>query len=561
MKPRRSRSIEHSDSWSSWERVYSHGRVCEGPPAGLSPSGFDRTSLDAHAAWQRWHSGEIHHRLETGPAAWLCLFERARVEVLASRDLRGMGKNLENLEAISPPNVAAARIYRAARQAFSGRVLKREELILLREPRHSSFGGRIRRLTSSLIGIGKTDPNLSTAPPDSDEIRSILEHAADLVEDEQRFSKALTALSIRLSEALGYPTGDEDPPEFPGNAPDEKADGESGALEYSDSAVSEPGPGEALRDQTTYRISSSSWDEIDFASRWFCDRDREAVRSLLAPERQKMRRLAHRLQRRILADRMRRWHFDREEGVLDSRRLSRLIGERPDFRVFRVEDQAPAPVSAVTLLVDQSGSMRGRPQQLAAIAIDLAVHTLEHCGIACEVLGFTTAGGVDNPVHRAWRDRGSPQHPGRLNALRHLIYKPFTHPWRRCRQFLGLLLREDFGQENIDGEALQWAATRLADRPEPRKVLLVLSDGRPFDRATAEANGREYLENHLRVVVESIEKSPIRLAALGTTANVGLFYSYAQGVRSPDEVPETLFRTLGELLAAPDSRRAGRSSP
>lgn len=216
------------------------------------------------------------------------------------------------------------------------------------------------------------------------------------------------------------------------------------------------------------------------------------------------------------------------------------------------------PDACVTLLVDQSGSMRGERQRMAALAIDLAVHSLEVCRVRCEVLGFTTRFGADNPVAQAWRKAGSPSAPGRLNALRHVVFKTPSQPWRRARPQLGLLLREAFGFENVDGEALHWAARRLAHRPEPRKILVVLSDGAPYDAATAQANGREYLEHHLRAVIAELESSPIHLVAIGTGQEVGRYYRQAVTVRRPEAVAEVLFDRLGDLLTHGRDERSPR---
>lgn len=206
------------------------------------------------------------------------------------------------------------------------------------------------------------------------------------------------------------------------------------------------------------------------------------------------------------------------------------------------------PEACVTLLVDQSGSMDLKRRQMAAMAIELAVHTLESCKIRCEVLGFTTRYTADNPVFRRWQQHGKPEHPGRLNALQHIIYKTPEQPWRRTKHHLGLLLRQMPGHENIDGEALHWAANRLSRQPQSRKIMIVISDGAPYDKATTQGNGRDFLERHLRLIINDIQKSPISLAAIGTGQDVARFYLNAVTVRSPEAVAETLFEQLGNLL-------------
>ena len=188
-------------------------------------------------------------------------------------------------------------------------------------------------------------------------------------------------------------------------------------------------------------------------------------------------------------------------------------------------------------------------------AIDLAVQTLEACRISCEVLGYTTVAGEDNPVYRAWHAHGQPPSPGRLNALRHMIYKSAHDPWRRVRPSLGLMLRADFGRENLDGEALDWAARRLAALPEPRKILLVLSDASPFDAATVAVHGRGYLETHLRQVITAIDASAIQLVAIGTSHRVGYYYRQAVVLNRNESVADTLFAQLGQLLSPSDPSR------
>ena len=237
--------------------------------------------------------------------------------------------------------------------------------------------------------------------------------------------------------------------------------------------------------------------------------------------------------------------------MLDPRRLSRLLVPAGDQAVFRVEDESALPAACVTLLVDQSGSMHAQRRLMAALAIDLAVHSLELCNIRCEVLGFTTRFGEDNPLADHWRRQGAGAAPGRLNALRHIAYKRAEQPWRQARGQLGLMLRDGFGHENIDGESLHWAARRLLRRREPRKLLIVLSDGAPYDSATAAANGRDYLERHLRQVIAGIEASPIQLLAIGAGQDVSRFYPHASVVRAAEQVPDILFDQLGGLLTAP----------
>lgn len=377
-----------------------------------------------------------------------------------------------------------------------------------------------------------------------------LSAARHLLADGPRFAEALHPLIRALAGRY------DSPPDNPTSAqPESDAAPDADPMadeERPDAEIERPGGPDrdpaSARAYPGYAVFSAAWDEEFPAAHWYRPADVAALRELSCLDRRQVRQLAHRLQRRLLAARLRRWSFDQEEGRLDSRRLARLVGNNNNRRIFRIEQEAPVPEACVTLLVDQSGSMRGVRQHMAALAIDLAAHTLELCQVRCEVLGYTTRFGADNPVSRRWRALDRPGPAARLNALRHIVYKTAEQPWRRARPRLGLLLREGFGYENIDGEALDWAARRLMRQPQPRKVLVVLSDGSPYDEATASAHGREFLENHLRAVIAGIESSPIQLVAIGTGQEVGRFYRQAVTVRRPEAVAEVLFERLGDLL-------------
>ena len=216
-------------------------------------------------------------------------------------------------------------------------------------------------------------------------------------------------------------------------------------------------------------------------------------------------RLANRLRRVLLAGQVRRWQFDLDEGWVDGRRLAGVIAAPGETRLFKQETDSPFPTAAVSLLIDHSGSMRGRPILMAAFTVELLVQVLERCGVRCEVLGFTTRDWHGGQPAREWTANGQRKNPGRLNALEHIILKAADTPWRRARPGLGLVLRTEMLKENIDGEAVLWAHARLCRRRERRRILLVVSDGAPRDEATDRANGTDYLTRHLQIVVEHIE--------------------------------------------------------
>jgi cobaltochelatase CobT len=536
---------------AAWCRAYSQGRPQAPGYAPVAPlAAASRGEGDAQAAWQRWHDPDVDAGFTATEWPWYASMERARVETLSSRHLPGMARNLSHPEALAPTDPMMARLYQAARLILAGQtetgaaILGRvDETQAGIQPRSPLFGLRLS-WQPPLITREDTPEQLSVA-----DITAALSTARNLLADGPRFAESMRPL-IQALAGLDGPAKPNNPVQAGDTAvPDGQQVTDE---EHPDAAIERPG-GQSQepairRAFPGYTVFSRTWDEEHPAAHWSHPGDAAALHALDTLDRRQARQLAHRLQRRLLAARLRQWSFDQEEGSLDNRRLARLVGSNNNRRIFRIENEAPVPEACVTLLVDQSGSMRGVRRQMAALAIDLAVHTLELCQVRCEVLGYTTSFGADNPVSRHWQTLGCPGESGRLNALRHIRYKTAEQPWRRARPQLGLLLREGFGHENIDGEALDWAARRLLRQPQSRKVLVVLSDGSPYDEATVSANGRDYLENYLRSVIAQIESSPIHLAAIGTGQDVGRYYRQAVTVRSPEAVAEILFERLGDLL-------------
>lgn len=540
---------------AAWGRAYGQGRLLSQELTSVAlPAAFNRGKADVQAAWQRWHDPSVDDRFSLTEWPWYALLERARVESLASQHLPGIAYNLRQLEALSPPDPTMAQLYQAARQVFSGQVHSEITVLSRREASttKTSAPSLRSRLRCPWSPISVEPEDLPSELSDAD-IATALCLAQSLLANGPDFAKALHPLITALAALNGRA--------IPENSKQNSAppDGDPRPEHTSDSEQDDPDatterPGGPTQNQMNpipfpgYTIFSTAWDEEYPAIHWYHPNDGAALRTLNTLDRRRVRQLAHRLQRQLLSARLRHWSFDQEEGRLDSRRLARLIGHNPNPNIFRVENEAPVPEACVTLLVDQSGSMRGTRQRMAALAIDLAVHTLELCQVHCEVLGYTTCFKANNPVSQYWHRMGCPSAPGRLNALRHIVYKTAQQRWHRARPQLGLMLREGFGQENIDGEALYWAACRLMRQPQVRKVLVVLSDGAPYDEATVCANGREFLGSHLRTVIAEIEASPMQLIALGTGQSVGRYYRQAATVRRPEAVAEVLFERLGDLL-------------
>ena len=256
-------------------------------------------------------------------------------------------------------------------------------------------------------------------------------------------------------------------------------------------------------------------------------------------------RLANRLQRRLMAQQARSWDFDQEEGLLDAARLARVVVNPSHALSFKIERDTEFRDTVVSLLIDNSGSMRGRPIAIAAICADILARTLERCGVATEILGFTTRGWKGGQSRESWLAAGRPANPGRLNDLRHIVYKRADEPYRHARRNLGLMMREGLLKENIDGEALLWAHNRLIARPEERRILMVISDGAPVDDSTASANGGSYLERHLRQVIEWIERrSSVELIAIGIGHDVTRYYERAVTIMDADQLAGAMVEQL-----------------
>ncbi|MFN2101174.1 cobaltochelatase subunit CobT [Altererythrobacter sp. MF3-039] len=279
------------------------------------------------------------------------------------------------------------------------------------------------------------------------------------------------------------------------------------------------------------------------------DRLRQYLDSQLTGLQGIVTRLANRLQRRLMAQQNRAWDFDQEEGLLDAARLARVVISPGHSLSYKIERDQEFKDTIVTLLIDNSGSMRGRPISIAAISADILARTLERCGVKTEILGFTTRAWKGGQSREKWLADGKPQHPGRLNDLRHIIYKKADEPWRRARRNLGLMMREGILKENIDGEALLWAHTRLLARPEDRRILMVISDGAPVDDSTLSVNSAGYLESHLRKVIEWIEKqSPVQLAAIGIGHDVTRYYKRSVTIMDVEQLGGTIIEQLAALF-------------
>ncbi len=551
-----------------------------------------RGSGDAIALYLCHHDDAVHRaRMPAGAEARAVYdaAEQARVEALGAREMTGVAANLaaaleERCHASGfarvesrdqAPLAEAVRLL--VRQRLTGalppdparRLVElwrpwietkaSEDLADLREcaDDQEAFARASRRLISKL-GLGEED----AASEDSDD-RASDQQAAD----EEGGAAEGASGEARASDSAGTTDATaEDGAE---------ARAAAGTIEQlRASGEDEPGGGTppwhpehfaGSADGPRYRAYTTAFDEVVDGTR-LCDE--EELNRLYAQIEQQLRhlqgvvaRLANRLQRRLMAQQARWWEFNLDEGMLDAGRLSRAIVAPDHSLVYKRESEISFRDTVVTLLIDSSGSMRGRPITVAAMCADILARTLERCAVKVEILGFTTRAWKGGQSRERWLGAGRAANPGRLNDLRHIIYKAADAPWRRARKSLGLMLREGLLKENIDGEALLWAHERLLGRPEQRRILMVISDGAPVDDSTLSVNPGNYLDRHLRQVVEWIEtRSPIELVAIGIGHDVTRYYRRAITVTDAEQLGGAMLDKLSELFDE-DARPAAGLPP
>jgi len=525
--------------------------------------------------------------------------ERARIDAIGANRMAGVSDNLN-----------AVLSDRCAKANYRG-VTSREEA-----PLHEALSLLVREKLT-----GQKAPD--SAGPVLDLWRNWIEEKAGedisglsgVLEDQQKFARLVRDMlsHMELAEEFGddpdqqdqqdessdddQPRSEEEneqsaedeagseaaPAEESETADDQMDDGDMDGAEISDDDMVDDQdedaetPGESRRpnmpfddlgQKVDYAVFTTEFDEI-VASEDLCeeaelDRLRGYLDKQLSHLQGVVGRLANRLQRRLMAQQNRAWEFDLEEGYLDSARLVRMVIDPMQPLSFKMERDTNFRDTVVTLLIDNSGSMRGRPITVAATCADILARTLERCGVKVELLGFTTKAWKGGQAREKWLSEGKPATPGRLNDLRHIIYKSADAPWRRARRNLGLMMREGLLKENIDGEALIWAHNRLLGRPEQRRILMMISDGAPVDDSTLSVNPGNYLERHLRAVIEEIEtRSPVELLAIGIGHDVTRYYRRAVTIVDAEELAGAMTDQLASLFeeesAAGDGgmRRAG----
>lgn len=543
-----------------------------------------RGFADSFALKLRHHDDGLHNRhAPTEPTARAVYdaAEMVRYEAIGSRDFAGIR---DNLDAALMVRIGADPITRATNadevpmQAALA-LLLREKLTGQPIPEKARAGVEMMREWIEDRAADDFD-RLSTAIDDQrafqsltlDMLRSLelsLPDQPDRADAEEGEEDDGETPEEQETDEEDDGAGEPQSTEMAGEVSDGEADGDAqeqvdGDQEMTDGDPSEDGeegmmpvrpnrPWTDIPEGFDYKAYTERFDEVVAADE-LCDHEeldrlRAYLDSQLAGLQGIVTRLANRLQRRLMAQQSRSWDFDQEEGLIDAARLARVVISPGHSLSYKVERDTDFKDTVVTLLIDNSGSMRGRPISIAAISADILARTLERCGVKTEILGFTTRAWKGGQSREAWLADGRPASPGRLNDLRHIVYKKADEPWRRARRNLGLMMREGLLKENIDGEALLWAHNRLLARPEDRRILMVISDGAPVDDSTLSVNSAGYLESHLRKVIEWIEKqSPVQLAAIGIGHDVTRYYKKSVTIMDVEQLGGTIIEQLAGLF-------------
>jgi len=551
---------------------------------------------DAFALRKRHHDAKQHAAdlPEAGlPRDIFNAVEQARIEAIGAQEMLGVARNLdrmtenrikgdpivrartpeevpmatalglivrERLTGTPPPNLAASAIDLIRRDIEEKAGADLDDLAANIEDQ-AAFAHVLRRVLNDL-GLG-TDPD-SDPQDDDSESDDNQEDQQDGEQGDDQESDAGTDSSTETRPEESSEQGDDSDTREVEMDSEMSADAEMG--DEGDEGMVPWRPNTALGDlprDFDYHPYTAAFDEI-VAAEDLCDAEeltrlRGYLDQQLVHLQGAVTKLANRLQRRLLAQQNRAWDFDQEEGQLDAARLGRVVTNPMHALSYKVERETKFRDTVVTLLIDNSGSMRGRPISIAAICADILARTLERCAVKTEILGFTTRAWKGGSSREKWLADGRPAKPGRLNDLRHIVYKQADAPWRRARKNLGLMMREGLLKENIDGEALLWAHNRLLGRPEDRRILMVISDGAPVDDSTLSVNTGNYLERHLRQVIGWIEgRSGVELIAVGIGHDVTRYYKRAVTIMDAEQLGGTLIEQLAQLFEENAPAKGGR---
>jgi cobaltochelatase CobT len=551
---------------------------------GKTEAAVVRGHADSIALRLACHDPAMHRRLQPAGQQARAVFEaveQARVEAIGARRMDGVAQNLTAM--------LDERFHRGKFDEITDRADAPIEDALALMVRERLTGMSPPPAAKRLVDLWR--------PLIEDRAGSDLDRLENLVEDQRQFSDVVHDLldALEMGEDRSHDSEDEDEGEEDRRKQESGEDGEAAdsdemqRMSMEDTQVSSEDmpdaaaeaaeaptadmaddsdmgdaetPGEPQRPRhfganeprgPDYRAFTGKFDETiaaeDLCETEELDRLRGYLDKQLSHLQGVVARLANRLQRRLMAQQNRSWEFDLEEGQLDPARLSRVIVDPLHALSFKAEKDMRFRDTVVTLLLDNSGSMRGRPITVAATCADILARTLERCGVKVEILGFTTRAWKGGQSREHWLTAGKPANPGRLNDLRHIIYKSADAPWRRARKNLGLMMREGLLKENIDGEALDWAHKRLLARTEQRKILMMISDGAPVDDSTLSVNPGNYLERHLRWIIEEIEtRSPVELIAIGIGHDVTRYYRRAVTIVDAEELGGAMTEKLAELF-------------
>jgi len=563
------------------------------PPEQLAEA---RGWADAFALRLRHHDAGVHARarpVDPRAAAVFDALEQVRVEAIGARAMEGVAANLAQMVegAVQADPIVRARTSDEVPLSTAVALMLREKLTgqappaaaamplaLVRDDILGKAGGDLDALEAAL-GDQKAFADVTTrllrdldllerdAKPQPDpeqEDQPEGEDESEKGEDGDESDEGGGAQDQQMEmrpDSSDQSDEEGEQREFDGEA-DSETDADMG--EEGDEGMMPVRPNRPNADNSPnvdYHPFTTQFDEV-VAAQELCDEEeltrlRAYLDQQLVHLQGAVSKLANRLQRRLMAQQNRSWDFDQEEGLLDSARLSRVVVNPAASLSYKIERDTEFRDTVVTLLIDNSGSMRGRPISIAAMSADIMARTLERCGVKVEILGFTTRAWKGGQSREKWLSEGRPPMPGRLNDLRHVIYKTADMPWRRARKHLGLMMREGLLKENIDGEALLWAHERLVGRPEERRILMVISDGAPVDDSTLSVNTGTYLEKHLRQVIQWIEtRSPVELIAIGIGHDVTRYYARAVTIMDAEQLGGTMVEQLAALFEEePRTRR------
>ena len=540
-----------------------------------------RGFADSFALKVRHHNEALHARHAPGEASARACYdavEMVRYEALGSKAYAGMRQNLDAALTVRTQGDPITRATRADEVPIQGALalLLREHLTGQPVPEPAQEGVALLRGWIEEKAAGDFDA-LSAMLDDQEAFQALtlnmLQHLeltqAQSLEPDTEEGEDQDSDDDQEQPEDGEASDDQNPSEVASDSTegDDESENETERQTEEDNSDADEGdegdegmlptrpnrPWTELPLKFDYKAYTEAFDEV-VAANDLCDEEElTRLRAYLDAQLKGLQgivtKLANRLQRRLMAQQNRSWDFDQEEGLIDAARLARVIISPGHSLSYKVEREVEFKDTIVTLLIDNSGSMRGRPISIAAISADVLARTLERCGVKTEILGFTTRAWKGGQSREAWLGGGKPAGPGRLNDLRHIVYKRADQPYRHARKNLGLMMREGLLKENIDGEALLWAHARLLARPEDRRVLMVISDGAPVDDSTLSVNNAGYLELHLRKVIDWIEKqSPVQLVAIGIGHDVTRYYRRAVTIMDVEQLAGTMIEQLAGLF-------------